>query len=449
MTRWVVPGAYFLILGIVVAIHVADPAAGNHLLEGWMQHPYRYPFLDWQTISRTIECWQHGANVYVDNPCPEPTPYRLWNYSPLWLRATFLPIGDQWVRSVGLGLTILFGLAVASLPPVRRWYECLIMILASVSSAVVFGLERANMDVVMFVMTVAGVLLWQRKLPVRLLSYPVFLCAGLLKFYPVVLLVLCLRERFKMALLVGAIALVVMALFVVGFRDELAAALHNVPSVWYFGDGFGARNLPFGLATMVNRAAGGLGIQEGPLHILNLLLKNAGLPCLVVATFAYSLWLSSKAGVQQALARLPLSYLGPLVAGAVVIAGCFLTGRSIGYRAIFLIPTLPGLLTLARTLPSAAGRRLTLGTCLAMIFVMWMLAIQATLVAVGLSGSDLLDADPAGLVHWLAQQLAWWWIVGMLLAVLVGFALNSETFIDLKALLQSHAGRLGERGRGD
>ena len=450
MTRWVVPGAYFLLLGIVVAIHAADPAAGRHLLQGWMQHPYRYPFLDWQTISRTIQCWQHGVNVYVENPCPEPTPYRLWNYSPLWLRATFLPIGDQLVRPVGIGLTVLFGLAIASLPPLRRWYQCLILILACVSSAVVFGLERANMDVVIFLMTAAGVLLWQRSLPFHLLGYLVFLCAGLLKFYPVVLLVLCLRERLRLALAVGVAALAVMALFVIGYRDELAEAVRNIPSVWYFGDGFGARNLPFGLATVLNRAAAAVGWQNGPLlHILNLLLKNAGLPCLVAATFVYALWLSGKAGVKQAMAGLPASYLGPLVAGSVLIAGCFLSGRSIGYRAIFLILTLPGLLTLARTLPSAAGRRLTLGTCLAMLFVMWMLAIQATLVAVGLSSSDLLDADPAGLVHWFAQQLAWWWITGMLLAVLVSFGLNSATFLDLKALFSPQAGRLGRQPPGD
>jgi hypothetical protein len=293
MRRWIVPGTFYLLLCLVTALYAGDPEAAKRLLQVWMVHPYRYPFLDWEWLSRSVECWRRGVNVYVENPCPEPVPVVLFTQSPLWLRATFLPIGDQWVRPVGLALAVLFGLAIAGLPPLRRWYESLILILASVSSVTVFALERANVDVILFLMTMVGASLWRRSLPFRLLGYAAIFLAGLLKYYPLTALFLCLRERIKVFVPITATAACVVVGLVLGYKDELSAALHNVPAGSYFGDGFGAVNLPFGLAVIAIPLGRAVGLSDSALlHLIVLLLKNAGLPCLLAATLAYSIWLA-------------------------------------------------------------------------------------------------------------------------------------------------------------
>lgn len=442
MRRLIIPGTFYAVLLAVVVLYATDPVTAKRVLQLWIEHPYRYPFLDWEWMSRSVECWRQGVNVYVENPCPEPVQTVLFTQSPLWLR-TPLPIGDQWVRPVGLALAVLFGLAIASLPPVRRWYECLIMTLVAVSSVAVFALERANVDVILFLMLMAGARLWRGRLPLRLLAYAVIFVAGLLKYFPMAALILCLRERMRVLLLVGGTAAAVLLALVFGYRDELRAALHNVPTVWYFGDGFGAIDLPFGLAAIAPRVAERAGLTDPALlRLVILFLKNAAVPCLLVAMFAYALWLSDKAGVRRELAGLEPKYVGPLVAGAAVIVGCFVTGRSIGYRGIFLIPSVPGLLTLARTLPSAAARRCVLGTCLAIVFVMWALTLQGVMYSMGLIWGHTLDNGAAGIVLFVFKEMAWWWIVATLMTVLIGFTLNSEFCAGLNRLLSPSAGRV-------
>ncbi len=57
---------------------------------------------------------------------------------------------------------------------------------------------------IIFVLAVIGSNLWLGSLPLRLLGYAVFLLAGMLKFYPLALLILALRERPRVSLSIAA-----------------------------------------------------------------------------------------------------------------------------------------------------------------------------------------------------------------------------------------------------
>src|SRR5262245_14031246 len=64
--------------------------------------PTTYPFVDWEWIPSSIKCWNAGVDVYTNNDC-----YAAWpnpggfDYSPLWLRATFIQYADEWTTLFG------------------------------------------------------------------------------------------------------------------------------------------------------------------------------------------------------------------------------------------------------------------------------------------------------------------------------------------------------------
>src|SRR6266851_6318373 len=108
------------------------------------------------------------------------------------------------------------------------------------SPMVFFGLERGNVDVIIFIMLVVTGVLSAGPLANRILSYALILLAGLLKFYPLIVLSTALRERARTFFAIAAVAGLIVVGFVYRFREELAAPLGEVPR-----GGFSSGNLPF------------------------------------------------------------------------------------------------------------------------------------------------------------------------------------------------------------
>jgi hypothetical protein len=107
-----------------------------------------------------------------------------------------------------------------------------------------------------------------------------------------------------------------------------------------------------------------------------------------------------------------------------VIAGCFFAGQSVGYRGVFFLLAIPGLLAISRT-SSRDIRNLGLGTCVVIVLLMWgecfRLALYRALERPG--APEML----AGLkiLFWLLRELGWWWTISVLLTVLADFLRNS------------------------
>ena len=108
------------------------------------------------------------------------------------------------------------------------------------------------------------------------------------------------------------------------------------------------------------------------------------------------------------------------MAGAALMCGCFFAGDSVGYRGIFLLLVLPGLLALAEA-PALQRRFIT--TIVAVLALMWSMAIMQAAAQIG---------TPLGhgifLLAWLLEQAGWWWVVSQLLSLLVSFAVDSPTW---------------------
>jgi hypothetical protein len=113
-----------------------------------------------------------------------------------------------------------------------------------------------------------------------------------------------------------------------------------------------------------------------------------------------------------------------LVIGSGVIAGCFFAGQSVGYRGVYFLLAVPGLLAISRA-TSPEIRKLSLGTCVVIVLLMWGECFRLTLyralehpgVPETLAGLKIL--------FWLLRELGWWWTISVMLTVLVDFLWDS------------------------
>jgi hypothetical protein len=105
-------------------------------------------------------------------------------------------------------------------------------------------------------------------------------------------------------------------------------------------------------------------------------------------------------------------------AGTLLIAGCFFGAENAGYRAIFLLLTLPGL---CRMLEASSGRaRASLAVLpWAVVLLLW----EAALYHSGLWLMKTLFGPGLFLLYgigfWAVKEFLWWWVVIQLLAILL------------------------------
>ncbi len=360
---------------------------------------YQFPFLDTQTVLAAVDCHGRGFDVYAASPCDPTGPMHA--YPPLWFRLGALPIDASMAPQVGLVLALAFAASLALLPPGRSAGATAAICAAALSPPVAFAVERGNADVLLFVFAaLAGTLAW-RRLPTRLLAFPIIVLAALLKVYPATLLLLALRERRGLALAIGGAGAAVLLAYAVVAAPELREMMAVVPhSSWPYIRRFGLSDLPEGLA-----------VHFGWSHATIRPVEAAMLGAAMLLAVRHA------GRLRAASAALTPAETSGLLIGACLMVGCMVAGQSIEYRAIQLLFVFPGLTALA----VAPGRARTLArwmVCI-MLLQMWGDVVSARLMAVAYHG----DAHQAAARHafmavWLARELAWWWLTGLLMAVL-------------------------------
>ncbi len=351
-----------------------------------------------------------GVDVYVTNPCDALG--RLYDYSPLLLWASALDLGTADTPAAGLIVDGLFLLSLAALPAPRGRNAMALMLLGVFSTMTVFALERANIDPLIFALAALAGLFLPRVSSARFLAYPLIETAALIKFYPVVLLALGLRERPRVFAVLAAASVAVLALFAAVYYAELRAALANVPEGKNFTDLFGAPNLPQGFITLFPAFP----IRPGALRIVLYLAAASGAAAIAASP-----------GLRVSCRRLPPSEAAFLEIGAWLVAGCFLAGQNVGYRGIFLLFALPGLWSLAQAAGGGFQRALFRAAAGLILFLMWGEFFRHLV--------DSLAPAPGPFLFWLGRELAWWAVVSLLGGLLACFALESETVRGLAAAL--------------
>ena len=204
--------------------------------------PFRFPFVDTHALLSAAECHHAGIDVYQQNPCD--ALHRPHAFTPLWLSLIppVLGTGDTWW--VGLALDLAFILSLAALFDAGSRRELIVAALVVWSPTTLYAVERANNDLVIFLLILAGSLLGVASRRSRLVSYLFLLLAGLLKYYPLALLISLGRERWRTVWLPAIGAAVGLLLFVAYCNTEIVKALANVPAGSYLDEGFRAFSLP-------------------------------------------------------------------------------------------------------------------------------------------------------------------------------------------------------------
>jgi hypothetical protein len=377
--------------------------------------PFRLPFVDLYAVLSVWECARQGIDIYVVNPCNVlPGGFA---YSPLWLAASGIPLSTRDTMAVGWCLDLLFISSLCFLPPVQRKTELALMLAAALSTMVVFALERANFDILLFALALGVGLSTECRASIRLIGYCLTVVAAFLKYYPLMILIGVFRERLAMAFAVCLIIAGALVAFWAVYHVELAKELPNIPGGPYNTDLFAAKNLPFMVGEIVEQIAAPstlaapLGrVVTGGLYAA--LVASGVILCRQMLRFV---------GLRTALAALPNLERTLLVIGSAVISGCFFAGQSIGYRGVFFLLVLPGLLALSRS-SGRDVRKLALGASILIVLLMWSdcvrLAIDRRLEHV--PGFELMFGN-LKILFWLIRELGWWWTVSFMLAVLVDF----------------------------
>jgi hypothetical protein len=231
-------------------------------------------------------------------------------------------------------------------------------------------------------------------------GYGAALLAGLLKYYPMTLMALTTRERPGRFFAVVAATLAVVALFLVTMGDDLARALHLIPTGGWFGDMFGSSTL-----------GGGLVKEFGWPSRLAITLRVG----LSITALGAGIAIARRPAVTAALGRLTDAEGTALLAGGLLILGCFFTAQNIGYRVIYLVLTLPALTALWRL---RAGRLWSV-TTLTVLALLWSQGWRNVIAL-------LIEGRHAFIAGWLVREALWWWTIAMLIALVYGLLARSE-----------------------
>jgi hypothetical protein len=269
-------------------------------------------------------------------------------------------------------------------------------------------------------------------------GYGLVFLAGVIKYYPFVLFALVMRERRRLGLSIAIASFVALAAFYSVYASQILEGLPYIAKGRPFGDMFGAKNLPLGMF-MVFQSAHGLEIDPvtGMLTIMGL----------VVATTLWAMIkLSQSSDITPALCRLDEPRRLALLAGALLLSGCFFAGQNVPYRGIFLFFVIPGLSALAQDRNAGAFASAARLSMISIPFLMWAEAVRLWIhfVIAGALPPEGFQTIPTlgqpwDFCAWFAREVGWWIFIGFQLTILISDLVVRPLRDSLRPLLRSKA----------
>jgi hypothetical protein len=361
-------------------------------------------FFDTRNVLAALECRRLGFDPLIENPCD---PWgRPMNYPRVWLALRWLGLDQSHTVALGVAFVVLFLVSVFLLVGRVSLGEGGVLALCLCSPAVMFAIERGNMDLVVFSILVLAVLVWRRRgRAFEVMSPLIVFLAATAKIYPVFGLAAFLftgRRRAAVAALLGGVAFLVYA--AVTWTDIQAVA-QTAPQGQYFS--YGARILPAALyhVFVPDRFEGDLTKQ-----------LIAVLPLIVVGPVVW-IW-----GQRRRPARNDVPgqvFVFAFYLGAFLFLGTFASANNFDYRLVFILLTLPQLFRWA-TGGSAEPRAALAGCTLALIVLLVWIGALSQLLALG-------------------DELVTWAAVGMIVALV------AASTSPLRALRDIFPGRSPDR----
>jgi hypothetical protein len=320
-------------------------------------------FYDARNVAAAADCWSMGYDPLVENPCDPAA--RVMIYPRVWVLLHFVGVTQS--RTLLFG-AIVVGLFIGSLLLLVgrvSLAEGVVLAVAVTSPAVMFAVERANMDLVLFVLFVLAVVAWgARERVTPALSPALILTAAIAKLYAIVALPAYAftgdrRARWVVPAGIG-VMIVYLLLTLQDFRTVMGAPEGGLLY------SYGARIL---IGDLYHR------FSPGDWRYGNLLAQAiAVVPVLLVSTGTW-IWarrrLASPAASERSSTRLLAFHLG-----AFTYLGTFVARRSGDYRLVFLLLTLPLLLEWAAGAGSSLRTGVARAGLVAVIAALWVGALS-------------------------------------------------------------------------
>jgi len=393
LQAWVILGAATWFAGFAVFPRFFGLAGITH---------YGVWFIDSFAILAANDAISLGLDPHRANPLDyfnRPHVYTHW-----WLALREFGLTREHNFWVGVTLCLGFFLAAVSrllprTPAEGLWY---LAILGSVP--ILLALNRANNDLVIFIVLapVVPCLLDKRRL-VRLFAVVLIAFATGLKYYPVTAGLVLLagaaggKREVRARLVLAALAL---ALVAANLAPDLAGVGRLTPKAEGFLT-FGAGNLP-----------GWLGLSA----------RAASLGGLAIAVAAVGFFLRSRWFEGWVIAPEDRSVWWSFILGAVLLTGCFFTGTSFAYRWVFALWLAPLLWRLPRDgRAPVAVRRLAAVTGGLLMFALWGAVVARAIIVRVSAGRTPEEITGRVDTFFIGEQLFLWALFLCLLGFLTHF----------------------------
>jgi hypothetical protein len=298
-------------------------------------------FGDLRSVTSAWDCARRGIAVVPANPCD---PFgRPANYPRLWVYPWHLGLGLGDTFALGLAICGLFLLAaVVVVPEHETLAGGAVYALALCSPAVMLGVERGNVDLLLFALVLGAALLAQRNVRGLIAAGACMLLAAMLKLFPVFGIGFLLRRSARVA----ALVLAGFAVYAIALHHQLRAAYKAYPQVDDFS--YGVRRVSEWLSSQTGNSS-----------------YRAWDVVLVVAVGAAAVLLGRRAG--RPAGGSAARELDLFLAGAGIYVCTYALARNFDYRLAFLLLAMPQLVRWAR-----AGSVLAAATIAAALATMWL-----------------------------------------------------------------------------
>jgi len=219
---------------IVVAYFALLFALGGHSAWGRLGVPAgELTFLDLRSVTTASECDRRGVDVLELNPC-DPL-RRPANYPQVWVKLSLLRVdqGDTVPLALGMALLALLA-ALALIPRSAPSRDGAVYGAALCSPAVMLGIERGNVDILIFALLVAAVLALPRGRAGAILAHALVLIAAILKLFPIFAVGMLVRHSPRRALVGAGTVLALFGVYALATLDDIRAIGRVVPQTdWY------------------------------------------------------------------------------------------------------------------------------------------------------------------------------------------------------------------------
>lgn len=312
-------------------------------------------FWDTRQIAIAAESYAHGYDPLVENP-QNLRGTRL-NYPRIWHLIFALGIDQSHTNLIGSIFVIFFLVGVSIFWFTNKFdnITCYILSFALLSAAVMLGLERANIELVLFFILSLALAVNNAS---AISALTLFMFASILKLYPVFGLVYLLKENRKKfwTLFLSGLGIFI-AYMVYTFKDMLLvySGSANVPgssfgmNVWWMG-----LNHPRFLK---------LGLSENIIHVCSIF-------SFVMIFLVFSWALLSSLRINDTSRFSQGKHLDGFRAGAGIFICSFIVINNMDYRLIFLLFTIPQLVSWSYNREKGFSM-IPLATLSAMLFSLW------------------------------------------------------------------------------